>query len=136
MGAQKDPVWAYVSPGSREKRVVCNFCTKELYANPTDLMLHIVSATCNPPEDVRNAMMLRLRDNQRKNKRGSVSLRAELDGQVVAVARAADGASAPKRTKPGEAAAADVGTGRGKITAFLRRLGHKESAELDAHCAM
>ena len=129
-------MWAFLSPGSRDKRVVCNFCTKKLYANPTDLKLHIVSGTCNPPEDVRNAMMLRLRDNQRRNKRGSVSLRAELDGQVAAVARAVDGASAPKRTKPGEAAAANVGTGRGKITAFVRRPGHKESAELDARCAM
>ena len=136
MSAPKDPVWSYVSPGSRDKRVVFNFCTKELYANPADLELHIVSGTCNPPEDVRHAMMLRLRDNQRKTKMGSVSLRAELDGQVAAVARAADGASAPERTKRGEAAAVDVGTGRGKMTPLVRRLGHKESAELDARCAM
>jgi len=111
-------------------------CTKELYANPTDLKLQFVLGTCNPPEDVRNVMMLRLRDNQRKKRRGSVSLRAELDRQVAAVAGAADGASEPKRTNSGEAAAADVGTGRGKITAFVRWLSHKESAELDARCPM
>jgi len=136
MGAQKYPVWAYVSPGLRDKRAVCNFCTKELYANPTDFKLQIVLGTCNSPEDVRNVMMLRLRDNQRKKKRGPVSLPAELDREVAAVAGAADGASAPKRKKPGEAAAADIGTGRGKITAFVRWLSHKESAELDARCAM
>jgi len=43
MGAPKDPVRAYVSPGSRDKRVVRNFWTKKLYANPTDPKLHIVS---------------------------------------------------------------------------------------------
>jgi len=53
MGASKDPVWEFFTPGTRPKSFKCKFCQLELYGYPTVLKRHMVGSKCNPPAEVR-----------------------------------------------------------------------------------
>lgn len=53
MGAPRDLVWSYATPGSKLKFFKCTFCDKEMYGNPTIIKKHMLSESCTPPPDVR-----------------------------------------------------------------------------------
>lgn len=52
----KDPVWVYVTAGSKSTTVICTFCTKELYRHPTYLKTHIMGSGCSAPPEVKSRL--------------------------------------------------------------------------------
>jgi len=133
MGASKDPVWGYVTPGTRPKSFKCKFCQLELYGNPTVIKRHIVGPKCTPPTEVRRFLLQRLVANKRKA--GDDTLQAELAGMAAGGATAG---SPDKRARMGTASGSASGpstSATGPLLSMVKVLTSKQVEALDSLCA-
>lgn len=125
MGAPRDLIWSYVTPGSRPKSFKCSFCDKEMYGNPTVMKKHMLSENCKPPPDVR-LNIKRAVDSKRP--------RESFSSQEASAGTACGAATASKRPSLGSGAAMSSTAGN-TMANFVRTLSSKESRALDVKCA-
>jgi len=133
MGASKDPVWEFFTPGTRPKSFKCKFCQLELYGNPTVLKRHMVGSKCNPPAEVRRVLLQKLVSNKRKA--GDGRLEADLaDLEADSVTAASHSKSARKGLPVSSTGARSTST-TGPLSSFVKVLTQKQVEALDSMCA-
>jgi len=133
MGASKDPVWDYLTPGTRPKFFKCTFCQQELYGNPTVIKRHMVGPKCDPPAEVRRILLRKL--SSYKRKAGADTCDMGLAGMVAGAATTeSTDKRARKGTSLGSAAGPSTST-TGPLASFVQVLSSKQVEILDALCA-